>query len=251
MKWSKEQREGHEQNAEKFRAAYVKGKNKTASLEAIAGCRRRCVTLIEPANAMTGLYQVGGRLEREIMRAGSSGSYCQEIPHFTIDCHRYLTEDKLLENINQMPLDHQRELIITPDELKEYNRVLLEEIGREPSFLVEIRGIAFGGDGLVAQVWYDDKKMIDFTTRLGERVRKEIPSMDFQWGVVKNKVPLRVVNLTRFTGKEEREKVIRVVDVNRDADFGIFRMRKASLYFSDHYVQSKNNLVLGIYNFSE
>ncbi len=251
MEWSREQREGHEQNAEKFREAYIKGENKTASLEAITSCRRRCVTLIEPASVMAGVCRVGERLEREIMRAGSLSSYCQEIPHFTIDCHIYLTEDKLPENINQMPLDEQRNRVITPDEFVAYDKVLREEIGKEPSFLVKVKGIVFGGDGLVAQVWYDDKRMIDFTTRLGERVRREVPSIDYQWGMVKGKVPLRVVNLTRFTGSENREKVIKYVDESRGADLERFRMILASLYFSDHYVQGKNNLVLGSYNFSK
>ena len=46
MKWSKEQIKAHEENAEKFRKAYVKGENKTMSIEDIVNDRRRCVALI-------------------------------------------------------------------------------------------------------------------------------------------------------------------------------------------------------------
>ena len=77
------------------------------------------------------------------------------------------------------------------------------------------------------------------------------PSMNFIWGMAKKKCPVRVINLARFTGKENREKVIEIVDANREKDFGGFNMKNAYLYLSDHYMQSKNPRILRSYSFSD
>lgn len=249
MGWSREQTEAHEASFDKFRAAYIAGENKTASLEDIANCRKRCVTLIR-------LMSLDPRINSELeafsrqTREFSSESYLQEIPHFTIDCHRYLTEDKLPENINQLALEEQQKLVITPEEFSIYDKILSEQIGKEKFFPAELRGVAFGGDGLVAQVWYDNQRLHGFNDKLGERVRKEVPSMDFIWGMVKGKVPYRVLNITRFTGKENKEQVLSFVDKNRDKRFGEFNISELNLCFADHYVQKKNFYVFGEYSFS-
>lgn len=249
MGWSKEQTEAHEASFDKFRAAYIAGENKTASLEDITNCRKRCVTLIR---LMSFDPRINGELDafsRQI-REFSRESYFQEVPHFTIDCHRYLTEDKLPENTNQLTLEEQQKLVITPEEFSVYNQILSEQIGKEKIFPAELQGVAFGGDGLVAQVWYNNQRLQDFNDRLGERVRREIPSMDFVWGMVKGRVPYRVLNITRFTGKENREHTLAFVDKNRDKRFGEFSISELNLCFADHYIQKKNSKVLGEYTFA-
>ena len=73
--------------------------------------------------------------------------------------------------------------------------------------------------------------------------------MDFQWGMVKHKVPLRVVNLTRFTGNEDVEKIIDFVDKNKEKEFGDFSMNYVTLALSDHYIQKKNTQTIDSYEF--
>jgi len=251
MAWSKEQVQAHEENARRFREAYVKGENRISSVEDIVNDGRRCVSLINP-NLPSSIGMEMDNIEKQL-----SGLYVQEIPHFTIDCHRYLTEDQLPSDINEGSLDERVSihelvnLVMNDEEIYIYSRVLFEEFGKESVYGSEVKGVAFGGDGLIAQVWYDDKRMIDFTGRLGERVRQEVPSMDFQWGMVKNKVPLRVVNLTRFTGEEDKKNVMKYVDENKEKEFGDFLMHTADLILSDYYIQRKNTLRLHKYLFSE
>ena len=246
MQWSKEQTKAHADSAEKFRVAYVAGENKNASLEDIKNCRRRCVSLIEPVRVGPRAYQLPLSLINELINT-SPGSYLQEMPHFTIDCHRYVGEDKLPPDINHKRFKVQQRLVISASEFEDYDRVLREEVGRERVFPVELKGVAFGGDGLVAQVWYDNARLQDFNDRLGERVRKVVPSMDFVWGMVKGRVPYRIVSLTRFTGDEDRMKMLDFVDANKDLGIGDFDMKKFWLMFSDHYIQNRNTGELGVY----
>ena len=164
MKWSIEQTKSHQEGAEKFREAYVRGENKITSIEDVINCQKRCLTLINPNIPLSvGITIID-------IRDQSSEFYFQEIPHFTVDCHRYLTENNLPFGINQMEIKDQKEVVVSSIELNIYDRVLKEEFGKEEPYQCEIKGVAFGGDGLIAQVWYDDKKMIDFTSRLGEKV---------------------------------------------------------------------------------
>ena len=249
MEWSREQLIVHQRNFDKFREMYIKGKTNTISLTDIVGCKKRCITLIEQVQ-MPSITNNLELLTAEMMPR-FPGSYFQEIPHFTINCHRYLNPDGLPEDINSRGLEEQKRLVITPEELDAYDRILRENIEQEPLFRIEIKGVSFGADGLVAQIWYDNQRLQDFNDSLGERVRTEVPSMDFQWGLVKNKIPIRVINLIRFIGNEDPTEVIRYTDANRDREFGTFDMDRASLVFSDHYLQRRNTIMLGKYNFSK
>ena len=71
--------------------------------------------------------------------------------------------------------------------------------------------------------------------------------MDFQSGIVKHKVPIRVVNLARFTGDEDRNKVLGYVE--EDRELGIFTMKSVDLVLSDHYIQRENTQKLAEYSF--
>ena len=248
MKWSKEQIEKHQNNFDMFKEKYIKGENGRSSIENIWEDKRRCITLIH-------LLQSENIIElpkiiREL-NGGIPGFYYQEIPHFTIDYHRYLTADKLSSGINNIPLDEQRKRVIIDEELSIYGKILKEQIQKETPYKIELRGIAIGGDGLIAQVWYDNKRLQEFNGRLGEKVRQEIPTMDFQWGIVKNKVPIRVLNLTRFTGEEDKNKVVDYVDKNRNREIAQLSMDISDLVLSDHYIQKKNTLELGKYSFRQ
>ena len=75
--------------------------------------------------------------------------------------------------------------------------------------------------------------------------------MYFQWGIVKNKVPIRVLNLTRFTGEEDKNKVVDYVDKNRNREIAQLSMDIADLVLSNHYIQKKNTLELGKYSFRQ
>ena len=175
--------------------------------------------------------------------------YNQEILHFTIDCHRYKKTDELPEDINEFSLKEQQKEVISPEELRNYSRILREEIGKEEKIPAELKGVAFGGDGLVIPVYYEFQRLNDFAEKIGKRVNEEVPSMDFQWGMVKNKIPLRVVNLTRFTGEENRENVIDYVNKNNSKKIGYFNIDRINLVLSDHYIQKGNTRNLGTFNF--
>ena len=247
MNWSKEQTEEHARSAEQFREAYLQGRNKYAPVAAILGDRRRCVTLVELLGRHPPIVKRIAELNGEL--GISSGLYFQEIPHFTVDCHRYLTADKLPAEINEMVLVEQQRQVIPTEELSAYDKILREEVRREKSFAFEVKGVAFGGDGLVAQVWYDNARMQAFNDRIGERVRREVPTMNFQWGIVKNKVPVRVVNLARFTGLEDRKEVTAFVDANKESLIGGNTILVANLLLSDHYIQERNTLNWSAYAF--
>jgi hypothetical protein len=242
MIWLKEQTEKHKNNFETFREKYLKGENGSSSIADIQNNKRRCATLVHKVNS-TELNKVREELQ------GIEGFYSQEIPHFTIDCHRYLTDDRLPDYINAISLEEQKENLITEEELKSYDKILREIIGNEKFYDFELKGVAIGGDGLIAQVWFDYERMNEMTSRLGEKVRSEIPTMDFQWGIVKHNVPIRVLNLTRFTGDEDKNKVLEYVDKNKNRLIGNFSMRGLDLLASDHYIQKKNTLELGKYDF--
>jgi len=206
--------------------------------------KRRCATLVHKVKT-PGLIKTRKELEQ------FSGFYYQDIPHFTVDCHRYLTEDGLPKDINSLPLEEQKKNVISEEEFVAYDRILKETIGEEVAYPIELKGVAIGGDGLIAQVWYDDERLQEFNVRLGEKVRKESPSMDFQWGIVKNHVPIRVLNLTRFTGEEDKEKVLKYIKENRNREMGKFSMKLVDLVASDHYIQKKNTSELGMYHFRD
>lgn len=233
MDWSKAQKKSHEESFDMFRQKYLDGELRNKSISEIQGDKNRCVALIHKVSSLP-IWN----LRREIQK-NLHGFYHQEIPHFTIDCHRYLRGDEIQGKV------------ISDEELAEHGRVLGEIIGNEAPYDVEINGIAIGGDGLIAQVWFDEERLIDFTRRLGEKVRKEIPSMDFEWGFVKSKVPKRIMNLTRFTGGEDRAKVVAYADNNRVREIDKFSMDVANLVLSDHYIQKKNTKDLGGYFFKD
>lgn len=243
MEWSKEQREAHEANYIKFRQEYLENKNRTASIGDIERNKNRCVTLVRLVNGKV------NSVLKSICDQASVEFYLQEIQHFTIDCHRYMKGESLPGDIDNLPAVKQEKAVISSEELKAYDGVLKEVIGTEPYFDIEIKGISIGGDGLVAQVWYDDKRMIDLTSRLGEKVRKEVPSMDFQWEMVRGKASYRVINLTRFTGQEDKQKVLDFVDQNRDCQIESFKLDLATLFFADHYIREAKTRLLGEYRF--
>ena len=226
--------EEYNKGYEKFKQAYLEGKESKKSIEDITGDKRRCITLVHKIKENTPLYEIVSAFS-DILKDNFPEMYVQEIPHFTIDCHRYLKE----------PIEGQK--IITPEEFMIYNQILKEEIGSLDSFPFEINGVSFGNDGLVAQVWYSPEALVDFNGRLGKKVREEVPSMDFEWGMAKNKIPIRVVNLARFTGNEDKGKIIPLVDLLKETNFGEQIMGEMSLLESDHYIQKKNTKVLGDY----
>ncbi|MAH03301.1 hypothetical protein CMI39_00765 [Candidatus Pacearchaeota archaeon] len=248
MKWSREQTKAHEDASLKFRQNYVEGKNRVISLEDIKNEKRKCVTLIDRIDSHFNIFDSLVGISNEILERFPE-FYFQNILHFTVDRHKY--SDKLVENINDFSLNGQQRWLISPKELEAYKQILNEEISKESTFQAELKGVVFGGDGLVAQVWYDDKRMINLTSRLGEKVRKEVPSMDFQWGLSKHKVQLRVVTLTRFTGQENKEDVLKYIDANKNEELGTFNMGPLKLVFSDHYIQEMNTKTLGSYAFKE
>jgi len=249
MIWSPEQAKAHKESAEKFREAYVKGENKITRVEDIKSNRNRCFTLIERIDRHPATFNEFKNIYSKLEEI--PGFYFQEISHFTIDCHRYKKDVEFPEGLKNIAPNLELGFLISEGEWHSYDRVLKEEINKEPAYDVEIKGIAFGGDGLIAQVWYDDKRMMDFTSRLGERVRKEVPSMDFQWGMVKGKIPYRVVNLTRFTGEEDKKRVLDFVDANKESDSVKFTMTDVNLVFGDHYLQARKTLDFGTYEFAK
>lgn len=235
---SQEQTRAFEEFYERLKSDYSKERNKSNSLECISNSRVRCIALIKPVDIkVEGLGEIGGL-------------YIHETPHFTLDCHRYLIPNKLPEDINEMSLEEQKRRVITPEELELYQKILTEECLLEQHYELEAKGVSFGPDGLVVQAYSDYERMQRFNDRLGERVRREIPSMDFQWGVVKNRIPVRAVFVARFTGKEDRKQVLRFVEQNRDKNLGLFDIDYLHLILSDHYVQNRNTLELGSYRFS-
>ena len=94
------------------------------------------------------------------------------------------------DNINQMNFREQRELAISSEEFNVYNRVLLEEFGKEGFYDCEVKGVVFGGDGLTANVWYDDKRMLDFTFRLGKESEVKCLVWIFNLGLLSIKFQL-------------------------------------------------------------
>lgn len=243
MNWSKEQTEAFQRSYENFREIYTKDENRKTSIDAIHNDKRRCITLINRVYRSE-IFDIQNELR------GISKFYHQEIPHFTIDCHRYLTADKIPAEINSLSLSDQISTTISPAEFSAYDKILEEILVREKAFNFEMNGIAIGGDGLIVQIWYDHNRMQDLTDRLGEKVRKEVPSMDFQWGIVKNKVPIRVLNLTRFTGEENKEGVLEYVEKNKEREIAKFKSDEFGLFFSDHYIQESNTLGIKKYNLS-
>jgi len=247
MKWSEEQRKAHEEMYERFSQDLVEGRRKTASIEQIKGDKNKCFPLVSRVDLhrdiRDGIAKVHGEL-RELQ-----GFYFQDIPHFTIDCHRYRKSDELPEGFDEASLETQPLLLISEDELTIYGRVLTEEIVQEPPYEIEINGVSIGTDGLVARVWYDDQRMIDFTQRLGEIVRREVPGMDFIWERIKIRDPTRTIVLTRFTGEEDTQEVLKYVDANRERGLGGFVMRSIDLLFADHYLQKGKTQLIERYDF--
>jgi len=256
MKWSKEQQKDHEQYHEKSRQNLVEGKHTVTHLDKIVENGNRGIMLIKKISDIPEVSRNISLIMMEIC-SNNPGFYFQEIPHFTLDCHRFKRQEEISPAsqvvLRIAPASTQTIPLIgdlSKIELCDYTKVLEEEISKEPLYNIEIKGIGVGFDGLIAQVWYDEKRMIDFTSRLGERVRKEIPSMDFQWGIVKRKAPVRLINLTRFTGRENIEKVLEYANNNRTKEIGNFKMNSVNLLFSDHYLQTKNTLEFGTYYFA-
>jgi hypothetical protein len=234
MEISNAQAEKHGKNYADYKQAYLDGRESKKSLEDIAGDKRRCITLVHELGKETPTYELISRVSN-FLRGTFSGLYVQDIPHFTIDCHRYIKE----------PAEGQK--IITPEEFDLYNQILKEEIGSLNSFPFKVQGVSFGSDGLVAQVWYNPEILINFNDKLGKKVRAEVPSMDFEWGMAKGKVPIRVINLARFTGEEDKGKIERFVEHLKGINMGEQNMNEMSLLESDHYIQKKNTQVLGRY----
>lgn len=244
MECSKAQVKDHAEFYERNRADFLEKGPVTKSIENIKEDSNRCLPLIYDVNSLDGLARV-----RDELREVSPGSYVQDRFHFTIDCHRYRKGPELPGNINDMSLIEQENILITDEEYYTYDRLLREMIRAEPYFEGEVRNLSLSFDGLAAEVYFDDQRMIDFTTRLGERVRREVPTMDFQWSFVKRKVPSRVVNLSRFTGNEDKQKVLEYVDSNRDRPLGEFYLIVPRLVVSDHYLQEDKTIDLGTYIF--
>jgi len=249
MIWSEAQRKDHEEAHERNRQALVKGRHKVTPKDRIVHNRNRAVSLVKKIQDFPETNKSYAHVWAELT---GLKSYNQDTSHFTLDCHRYGEVDLISGKIGDFTAEAQVNMFLSPEEFKIYDRVLREEIGKEPAYDIEIKGIGVGADGLVAQVWYHDEKMTNFILGLRDRVRSEVPTMDFKWSVVEREVPVRVVNLTRFTGEEDPKKVLEYVDEgrNRGREFGISRMNYIDLIFSDYYVQDRNTFELSAYVFS-
>lgn len=223
-----EQRQAYEADYKTNLGKYQAGQNTSKCIEAIRGNTARCLTLVS---------LVGEKLPSVVdflagLKRNAPELYFHEIPHWTFDCHRY---EKDASRLTQLA---------TPEETAQYQRILQQEIGKEKPFEIEVGGIVCGGDGIMAAVWYDTGRMVALTNRIRKRVKEETPVMDNPWGLAVNQFPKRFVNLARFTGAENREKVADIVMRNKDLDFGGYELGEIDLLDADHYIQKERTRVL-------
>lgn len=232
LKISKEQEFFYKVSHETFKNDYINGNAVTKSIDELINTKQRYLTLINVVDVLI----LSNNIIRRLFIINPN-LYKQEIPHITIDSHRKVEDASI-------------ELISTNEELEAYCQILDEEVSKESYFPTKLKGLNFGKDGIIIPVYFEYNRMIDFTSSLGEKIRKEVPRFDFEWHLVKDRLPIRAINLARFTGNEDKDTIVKFIEEYKDYYFGLIDIDIVKLVMADKYIQEKKMHIIKSYNFN-